>query len=814
MKTLRIAVATGLCLLATAAISFADPAGQTPVRVGIYQNSPKVAWSASGKPEGLFVDLIEAIAAEEHWTLEYVRGTWAEGLDRLAKSEIDLMPDVAFSAEREQLYAFHREPVLSDWFQIFARRDSGIRSLLDLNGKRVAVLERSLQQDEFKKMIEGFDLTTVLLARPDYDSAFSAVAEGTADAVIANRFYGAAHLRGGILEDTAIIFNPTRVFFAAPLASDRSRLEAIDRRLAEMKQDPSSIYFRSLERWTSEKAGFHLPGWIKGAGIAAAAFLLLSLLWGLALKQQVSRRTRELKSQNEEIERLYSSVRESQELFALFMRHSPIYTFIKEVTATESRVLVASENYRDMIGIPGPEMEGKTMAELFPPEFAAKISADDWAVVSKGEVLKLEEELNGRHYVTIKFPIPREEKTFLAGYTIDITERKQAEENQAKLQSQLIQAQKMEAVGRLAGGVAHDFNNMLCAILGYAELTLADTAPAHPHYADLLEIRKAAERSADLTRQLLAYARKQTVSPQVLDLNATVERMLKMLRRLIGENIDLRWQPAQNLGLVKMDPSQIDQILTNLCVNARDAIAGVGQITLETANVSFSREHCALHAEHLPGDFAMLAVSDNGCGMDKKTIGQLFEPFFTTKGQGQGTGLGLATVYGIVKQNNGFIDVFSESGRGTTFKIYLPLNADGREPPDAPRAAGPALRGLETILLVEDEPSILAMGKTMLERLGYRVLGAATPAHALRLAQEHSGEIHLLMTDVVMPEMNGRDLNRSLSARHPGLKCLFMSGYTPDAIAHHGVLDEGVHFIQKPFTMATLSAKVRQALDA
>ncbi len=395
----------------------------------------------------------------------------------------------------------------------------------------------------------------------------------------------------------------------------------------------------------------------------------------------------------------------------------------------------------------------------------------------------------------------------------DITEQKQAEEERGKLQEQLTQAQKMESVGRLAGGVAHDFNNMLGVIIGHAEMAMEQVDPAQPLFSDLEEIRKAAERSAILTRQLLTFARKQTVAPKVIDLNETVEGMLQMLRRLIGEDIHLVWLPGKNLPPLKMDPSQIDQILANLCVNARDAINGVGKITIETGEAAFDKAYCAVHAGFAPGEYALLAVSDNGCGMDKETIGHLFEPFFTTKEVGKGTGLGLATVYGAVKQNNGFVNVYSEPGQGTTFRIYLPPHLAGTRVRADAATAKTAVCGSETILLVEDEPAILRMAAMMLERLGYAVMTAQTPGEAILLANEHTGPIHLLMTDVVMPEMNGRDLAKNILSIYPGIKRLFMSGYTANVIAHHGVLDEGVHFIQKPFSSKDLGAKLRDVLE-
>ncbi|HNT27945.1 MAG TPA: ATP-binding protein, partial [bacterium] len=360
--------------------------------------------------------------------------------------------------------------------------------------------------------------------------------------------------------------------------------------------------------------------------------------------------------------------------------------------------------------------------------------------------------------------------------------------------------------------IAHDFNNMLSVILGHTEMLFDRLKSDDPLLTDLRKIHKAAERSADLTRQLLAFARKQTIAPQVLDLNATVAGMLDMLKRLIGEDIDLAWMPGREAGRVRMDPSQIDQILANLCVNARDAIVDTGKITIETGDARFDEKYCATHAGYMPGDYVLLAVSDNGCGMDTVTVGQLFEPFFTTKDRGKGTGLGLSTVYGIVRQNNGFINVYSEPGRGTTFRIYLPLCTE--RPPVEPKTEAPVatVGGGETILLVEDETMIRDIARKMLEILGYTVISAATPGEAIRLAREHAGTIHLLFTDVVMPEMNGRELARNLLSLYPDMKRLFMSGYTANVIAHHGVLDHGVHFLQKPFSMNDLAHKVREAL--
>ncbi len=398
------------------------------------------------------------------------------------------------------------------------------------------------------------------------------------------------------------------------------------------------------------------------------------------------------------------------------------------------------------------------------------------------------------------------------GITLDITERKQVEAQTTKLREQLAQSQKMESIGRLAGGVAHDFNNMLGVILGYSEMALQNVEEGEPLYPALQGIQQAGKRSAELTKQLLAFARKQTVSPKVLDLNVIIGRMLEMLKRLIGEDIDLEWLPGKDLETIKMDPSQIDQILVNLCVNARDAIKDTGKVTIAMSNTIIEENDLAVHPRFIPGRYVLLTISDNGCGMDPDTLSHLFEPFFTTKKVGEGTGLGLATTYGIIKQNKGFVLVESGLGQGTTFKIFLPCY-QAKSTSVFEAKVENIERGHETILLVEDEPMVLEMASRMLKQLGYLVLPASTPGEAILLAKEHAGGIDLLMTDVVMPEMNGRDLAKNLLTLYPNLNRLFMSGYTADVIAHHSVLDEGVHFIQKPFTLKDLSCKVREVLE-
>ena len=466
-----------------------------------------------------------------------------------------------------------------------------------------------------------------------------------------------------------------------------------------------------------------------------------------------------------------------------------------------------------MSGYTPEEAVGKTSAILKSDQQNEALYQNLWETITSGRVWKgrlVNRRKDGRLYTEAATISPVFDA---AGKIINYVGVKRDITAQLELTAQYQQAQKMESVGRLAGGVAHDYNNMLSVIMGYTEMALDKVDTSNPLHEDLREVLNAARRSTDITRQLLAFARKQTIEPVVLDLNTTVDGMLKMLRRLIGEDISLAWLPAFEVWPVKFDPSQLDQVLANLCVNARDAIHGVGKVTIETANVSFDEAYCTMHSDFTPGAFVMLAVSDSGCGMDKKILDQIFEPFFTTKGIGKGTGLGLATVYGIVKQNHGFINVYSEPDNGTTFKIYIPRDTAGIEVAEDVKSAELLLGRGETVLLVEDESALLVMAKRLLEGLGYTVLSAAGPGDALRLAEEHTGEIHLLLTDVIMPEMNGRDLAHRLATLYPKMKHLFTSGYTADVIAHQGILDEGVNFIQKPLSKKDLAAKVRKVLD-
>jgi PAS domain S-box-containing protein len=470
-----------------------------------------------------------------------------------------------------------------------------------------------------------------------------------------------------------------------------------------------------------------------------------------------------------------------------------------------------------MFGWPAAEVFGRPLADIVIPP---AMRAGHWKGLrhfltsGEGPILNQRLELtavrkDGREFPVelAVTPIRVGDQWSFSAFLRDLTERNQ-------LQHQLIQSQKMEAVGRLAGGVAHDFNNLLTAIIGYAELLGEELPKDSSAHKDVEEIRKASQRAAGLTRQLLAFSRQQVLQPIVLNLNDLVEEIEKMLGRLIGEDVRLRTALAKDVGNVRADPGQLEQVIVNLVVNARDAMPTGGKVAIETQNAELSEEYAEGHLPVVPGAYVMLAVSDTGIGMDAQTRGRIFEPFFTTKDKGKGTGLGLSTVYGIVKQSGGYIWAYSEPGRGTTFKVYLPRVDAPVEAIAPPPQPGGTLAGTETVLLAEDDELLRPLARGLLQKLGYTVLDAGSAEEALALAGAHAGPIHLLFADVVMPGESGRQLASRLAELRPDTRVLYTSGYTDDAIVHHGMLEPGLNYLQKPFTPAALARKVREVLDA
>jgi len=475
-------------------------------------------------------------------------------------------------------------------------------------------------------------------------------------------------------------------------------------------------------------------------------------------------------------------------------------------------ILEANRESERLFGLPRARIVGRNYDDFVVPEERADSVSRRGLVGSEGtiRVPNRHMERSGGAVVTVDVSgslVRLGDESRVLAILRDVSERQ-------RLEAQLLQSQKMESVGRLAGGVAHDFNNLLGVITGYGDLLLHEIGPGHPSHRRVVEIRKAADRAASLTRQLLAFSRKQVLQLRVLDLNAVVAGIEPMLRRLIGEHIDLITALDNGVGRVKADLGQMEQVIANLAVNARDAMPKGGKLLIETGNVELDAVYAATRADARPGPHAMLAVSDTGHGMDAEVLGHMFEPFYTTKAPGLGTGLGLATVYGIVRQLGGQVMVYSEVGRGTSFKIYLPRLEAAADQLQVAAAAGPPPRGTETVLLVEDEPALRVLVEEILTKGGYHVLQNEKPEDALALAASHGGAIDLVLTDVIMPNMSGRQMADALRLARPSIRVLFMSGYTDDAISHHGILEPGTHFLEKPFTADGLLRKIREVLEA
>ena len=723
-----------LGLWAAAAVAVAAP---PVVRVGVYQNLPKVGWTETGEPAGIFIDLIEAIAQAEGWHLEYVPGSWAEGLDRLAVGEIDLMPDVALTEERAARFAFHREPVLSSWLQVYARRGNGIRSLPDLHGKRIAVLEHSIQEEVFSKLAAGFDLATELQTHPDYDAAFAALAAGRADAVIANRFYGTAHLRGVPIEDTGIVFHPTRLFFAAPRTAPPGRLEVLDRHLARMKQDHASAYYQSLQKWTAEAVRFHLPAWLKGAGTAAAAALLGILAWSLALKHQVARRTRELKLRNEENARLYNMVRRraeeleqrvgertaelrrladrqqalAQTVLAINQPHelrAVLDQIVRHVTdllpASGGASVILWDEPRQRFDLssstvpdqPGHEVARRARAEggatrwivdhrepfvvpdIRADPFHANRMLDDFGLAAyAGFPL-----LAGGQVLGVMYALSRERREY-GRDDRDFLETMAARAATAILKVRLYEElaaarDRAESADRLKSAflatMSHELRTPLNSIIGFTGILLQGLAgPVNAEQAKQLGIVR------DSARHLLALIN------DVLDISKIEAGQLTV----VCEPFDLRAAIDKVVGIVRPLAEKKALALRADVAPEIGAWRGdarrVEQILLNLLNnaVKFTeRGEVALRAAREDG-WLVLAVADTGIGIRPEDLESVFLPFRQIDSglarRHEGTGLGLAICRRLAERLGGAVTAQSEPGRGSVFTLRLP--AEGAPPP-------------------------------------------------------------------------------------------------------------------------------------
>jgi PAS domain S-box-containing protein len=764
----------------------------------------------NGNPAGLSVDLVREAARRRGIRLRWVY--WHDSSESaLRKKVVDLWPLITISPER--LKSFHiSEPYLESEYCLLVRGDSPFRQVQDLATGTIGFSNPTSDS----RQLHGRLPDAHPQSRPLIRSVIEDVCQQRADAAFMDSYTAiSALLEPRACEDHALRW------IAVPEVRARMGIGATfeNRTVADaLREEIGAIAAEGklaaiIGRW-GYLAGQHLDSMQtiltarRRESRLTGAVALFALLFVLACWQTV-RITRE-RNRTKQAERF---LREAEQKLRIMANN------LKEMVLTydmDRKVIFANQSVETLTGYAVAEVEKTGFTNWIHPDDRARMESY-WDSLFQGGSIQDEEyrllTKDGRvKWVEATWgPIRGEDgrQIGVQGCERDITARKLAEDALQETQSRYLQAQKLESVGRLAGGVAHDFNNLLTVINGYSKMLLAELRARDPMRDQLNEILKAGERAAGLTRQLLAFSRKQVLEPRRLDINCVVEDMRPMLERLVGEDIELRVALHAEPGTIHADPHQLEQVVMNLVVNARDAMPGVGKLLVETACVEWDDRDMRSHPEARVGRYVMLAVTDTGMGMDEETKSRIFEPFFTTKGIGKGTGLGLPMVQGIVAQSGGYLEVESEKGKGTAFKIYLPALAEGAADADIP-AAAPALGGYETILVVEDQAEVRKFATLVLTEYGYRVIAAQSADEALLLCQRE--RIDLVLTDVVMPNLSGRDLADRIETLRPGTKVLFMSGYTGNVIEHHGVLEEGAMFIQKPFSPESLAAKVRAVL--
>jgi len=810
-----IGLAALACAAALAWLHFERPSfGDRVYRIGWMFSPPFQTRGADGKPAGLAVDLVKEAARRRGIQLEWIN--WQDGSERaLREKAVDLWPLIAITPQR--LKAFYiSQPYLESEYCLLVRADSRYQQVRDLAWGTIGISNPAIDSWQLRGRLPD----ARPLARTEIQGVMEDVCERRTDAGFMDSYTAISTL----LEEGSCAAHPLR-WIAVPEVRGRMGIGATmeNRAVADALRDEIAGMAAEgklapvVGRW-GYLAGQHLESMEAvltarrretRLGVAVGVFALLFVLtcWQTVLVTRERNRTGSA-------ERFLREAEQKLRLMANNLREMVL------AYDMDRKLIYANASVETLTGYTASELERAGSIDWYHPDDGSRMSGH-WESLFQGNSMQDEEFRLMTKGGEVKWvaaswaPIldAAGRQIGVQGSARDITKRKVAEEALADSQDRYLQAQKLESIGRLAGGVAHDFNNLLTVINGYSDMALERLSEDDPMRAEIDQIRIAGARAADLTQQLLVFSRKQVVQPRPLDLNEVVRESEKMWRRLLGEDIELKTCLAPTVGLVMADLGQVHQVLMNLVVNARDAMPDGGRLVLETAEVEIDAGYVEEHPEASAGRFVLLAITDSGIGMDAETRKHIFEPFFTTKGPAQGSGLGLSTVYGIVKQCQGWIGIYSEPGKGTALKVYLPRAGDSREGGAAARRRPAVHTGTETVLVVEDQDEVRVLAARVLSAHGYRVLEAGDGAQALELAGSDVGPIHLLLTDVVLPGINGRELAERLSTLLPALKVLYTSGYTHDVIAHRGVVDRDVAYIAKPYTPAALAAKVREVLE-
>lgn len=831
-----------LCLLLLNFILFSPlPAVSAPpqtIRIAAFNFYPAIFQAKDGTVQGFYVDFLKEIAQREGWNIEYVYSNWSDGLARIKTGEVDVLTNVAFTRERAEFMDYGKTQLLTVWAELYVPADSSIDSIRQVKGKKIALMKGDFNAANFRNLVEKFEIPCQLVEYGNFEEVFQAVSSRQVDGGVVNNTFGAAKQHEYDLKSSGVIFNPFDIYFTVARGKNRNILDTLDKYLVEWRNDESSPYHQARERWAHGTASTIpvVPSWLRktfilflGASAVGTAFIIM-------LRIQVRRKTAELKAECAERqvaqdaleeqtalleEEVDDRIRAEADLLASEKRFRELLENVRMLAVTldtHGTITFCNNFLSQLSGWEKEDIVGKNWFDTFIPEgvnteiktvFDNVMTGDAHASHFENQIITRDGKIRTIVWDNTMLHNPDNSISGVASIGIDVTDHRHLEE-------QLRHAQKMEAVGQLAGGVAHDFNNILTVIIGYANL-LSLRKNLDPRQSEAIEqITSSAEKAAQLTRGLLAFSRKQLLEFKISDLNQIMQHVQKFLVRIIGEDIQLKLIINDLKLPVNVDNGQIEQVLINLATNARDAMQKGGILTIETGirEIDAAAEHVHGFDSVVPGRYACITVSDTGGGMDAETCARIFEPFFTTKEVGKGTGLGMAIVYGIVRQHNGFINVYSELGMGTIFRVYLPLVAEEQANCDEKEVPQPPQGGSETILLAEDDDAVRKLESTVLTQFGYDVIEAEDGQDAVDLFAANRDRIALILMDMIMPKKSGKEAYAEICQLKPGVRIVYCSGYTAEFMQNRGVSEEGIDLISKPVQPMELLRKVREKLDA
>lgn len=778
------------------------------VKMGIFQFSPMNSLDEAGEAAGIYIDLIEHIAQKEGWIVDYEPGTWDEGLTRVKNGNIDLMPSIAFSKARDKLIDFNHESVVTVWGEVYLRPGSGVQNILDFDGKTIAIMKGDISGDNFKTKVKNFNIKCTFIECSSHDTVLQQVEKKKALGGVVPNIFGLTHYKKYNLVKSSIIFSPFSIYFGAPDGKG-SLLSTIDLYLKEWKSDKNSFYYETLNYWLAGEQFEKeiIPKWLLisvAFAIGMAGFLVIRVKY---LKTRVNIGTHELIESEEKYRTLYESSRD-----AIMTLAPPTWLFTSGNPATVKLFRMRDE----------AEFISFALWQLSPPEQPNGEPSDKKAMEMIETAMR-----DGSHFFewthchSDNTPFPAEvlltrmeqKGQMLIQATIrDITERKQAEKAKIKLEEQLSQSQKMESIGTLAGGIAHDFNNILSPIMIHSEMAIDDLPPDSPLQLSMKEIYKAGERARDLVKQILTFSRKRETSSTNLKVGPILKETIKMFRSATPVTIEIIQKIETDNDVIHSNPTQIQQVILNLCTNAVHAMkekGGILEIGLDEININSSS--APQFQDLKPGPYLKLIFKDTGHGIDEDKIKSIFEPYYTTKGVGEGTGMGLAMVHGIIKHSGGKITVRSEVGKGTTFEVILPrVELDD---PIEKEVKTDTPKGSESILIVDDEEAAVKANQQMLEKLGYNVTAKTNSLKALETFKNNPTRFDMVITDMTMPDITGKDLAREMISIRPDIPVIICTGFS-NQIDEKKAKEMGIRaFIIKPIVMRKMAQTIRDVLD-